>query len=79
MNELIADGTLDKDKTDTIRLRNSTIERLKELGLSNYNNDKTYDAIVMMLIREYRKQQKDKQWSRDHPFSPANPNPDTPL
>jgi hypothetical protein len=47
------------ENTDTIRLRISTIDFLKQLGLSNYNNDKTYDGIITMLIHEYRKRVKD--------------------
>jgi hypothetical protein len=61
------------ENTDTIRLRNSTIDFLKQL--SDDKATPTYDEIITKLIRTYRKQIKQEQWSRDHPFSP-NPNPD---
>jgi hypothetical protein len=36
----------------TIKLKYGTIEALKEL--SRYNNDETYDQIVMKLVRFYK-------------------------
>jgi hypothetical protein len=59
------------DKTSSILLRNSTIEALKEF--SDGSNKKHYDDIITELIRVFRKQMKEEQWGRDHPFTP---NPD---
>jgi hypothetical protein len=61
------------ENTDTIRLRNSTIDFLKQL--SDSKSTPTYDEIIMKLISTYKKQVKQEQWSRDHPFTP-NPNPE---
>jgi hypothetical protein len=61
------------ENTDTIRLRNSTINFLKQL--SDSKSTPTYDEIITKLISTYRKQIKQEQWTRDHPFTP-NPNPE---
>jgi hypothetical protein len=56
---------------DTIALQPSTISELKELATCSElgmwsGSGKTFDDVILLLIRTYRQAQKAQQWQHDH-------------